>query len=207
VHTGTLTAFFGGVFDGHAVYLSPEGDGVVLRYDIRQPLTAVTSWSTFDTAVFHPDHLSFVGGAFDGQFVYFSPGGADSIVVRFDTKGTFANATSWAAVDLGLLLPSLGLFSGAAFDGRFLYITPTGTTNGAPNRLLARYDTTGKFDAPGSWQFIDLKKVGADPVGGSAFDGRFIYLMPERGSSLVARFEARETQQKLTLPAFFGSFF
>jgi hypothetical protein len=207
VQSTALTAFWGGVYDGKSVYMAPEGDGVVVRYETAKPFDAPTSWSRFDTVVFHPLHFTLEGGVFDGRYVYMGPGGSESFVVRCDTQGTFTDAASWAAFDMGQLSVSLGLFSGAAFDGRFVYFTPLGTTNGQPNRLMGRYDITAPFDAQASWSIVDMTPFGAGPVGGAAYDGRFVYFMPDRGRTKVARFEARRTAKKLALPAFYGSTF
>ena len=207
VQSTVLTAFWGGVYDGKSVYLAPEGDGVVVRYETAKPFASATSWSKFDTVVFHPLHFTLEGGAFDGRYVYMGPGGSESFVVRCDTQGPFTDAASWAAFDMAQLSVSLGLFSGAAFDGRFVYFTPVGTTNGTPNRLMGRYDITAPFDAAASWAIVDVSPFGAGPVGGAAYDGRFVYFMPDRGRTKVARFEARRTPKKLALPAFYGSTF
>ncbi len=206
VQSSVLTSFWGGVYDGTAVYIAPN-DGVVVRYEPAKPFASTTSWSKFDTKVFNSLGLSFEGGAFDGRFVYLSPGGAEAFVVRYDTQGTFTTQASWAAMDLGTLSKTLGSFQGAAFDGRFVYFTPWGARNFKPNRLLVRYDVTADFATATSWTVFDMTPMSAGPVGGSLFDGRFVYFMPDQGTTKVARFEARKTSQKLTLPAFFGSFY
>ncbi len=206
VQSSTQTAFWGGVYDGRAVYLPPQ-DGVVVRYETAKPFAAPSSWSKFDTKVFHPTGLSFEGGAFDGRYLYFGPAGAETFVVRFDTQGTFSLAASWSAVDLGQLSSSLGLFQGAAFDGHFMYFTPWGSRNFRPNRLMVRYDVTKDFLAQASWAVFDMAAVGGGPVGGSAYDGRFVYFTPDEGAKKVARFEAHKTAQPLALPAFYGSFY
>jgi hypothetical protein len=207
VYSGILTAFWGGVYDGKAVYLAPEGDGVALRYDTSKPFGAAASWSKFDTVPLHAGGLTFLGPAFDGRYVYMTPAGSDSFVARYDTQASFTSVASWSAFDMGTLTPSLGLFSGAAFDGRFFYFTPVGTTNGQPNRLMGRYDTTKTFTGADAWSIVDCTPFGVAPFDGSAFDGRFVYFSPDRGKTKMARYEARKTAQRLSLPAFFGSFF
>ena len=107
---------------------------------------------------------------------------------------------------MGTLSPSLGLFSGVAFDGRFAYFSPVGTTNFKPNLLMVRYDVTKPFGDAASWAVTNCGTFGAGPFDGSAYDGRFVYFTPDHGAK-VARFEARKTPQKLALPGFFGSFF
>ena len=206
VYRGVLTAFFGGVYDGRAVYLVPEGDGVVLRFATAQTFAAASSWSKFDTVAVAPNGLTFQGGAFDGRYLYFGPGGSDSVVARHDTQASFVDAGAWSVFDMGKLTPSFGLFSGAAFDGRFVYFLPGGLSNFRVNGLMARYDTAQGFDKEASWQIFDAQKIKAGGFGGAAFDGKYVYFAPDMGT-VVARFEARTTSQRLSLPAHFGSFF
>jgi hypothetical protein len=206
VQSTNLTEFWGGVYDGHAIYLAPN-DGVVVRYDTAKPFASPTSWSKFDTKVFDALGLSFEGGAFDGRYVYLSPSGGESVTVRFDTQGTFTDAASWTSFDLGQVSNKVGILQGAAFDGRFVYLTPWGSRNFKPNTTMVRYDVTAPYDTLSSWRALDLATVGALPVGGSVFDGRYVYLMPDQGGTKVARFEAWSRTKKLTLPAFYGSFY
>ena len=108
---------------------------------------------------------------------------------------------------MGALTPSLGLFQGTSYDGRFVYFSPVGTVNGSRNRQLGRYDTTAPFEAESSWTVVDTG-VAADagPFSSTAFDGRFVYFAPG-GNTTLARFAARAAPQMPSLPAFFGSFF
>ncbi len=203
---GVLASFWGAVFDGRRLTLAPEGDGVAVSFDTSGSFTSAASWSKFDTSAFHSSGLSFLGGAFDGRYVYLGPGGSDSVVARYDSQATFSSSASWSVFDMGVLTPSLGLFQGTAYDGRFVYFAPVGITNGARNRRLGRYDTTKSFTAESSWTIVDTSLADAGPFSSTAFDGRFVYFAPAGGTTL-ARFAARAAPLAPSLPAFFGSFF
>jgi hypothetical protein len=210
---GLLPDFVGGAFDGRYVYMSPgsvQGDnlGFVLRYDSTMGFTVPAAFDTFDMNDLDMKGGAFAGAAFDGRYVYFVPSGqaGESVVTRFDSKGTFADDGDWEAFDLSTLASGVGDFFGAAFDGRFLYLAPSGTAASGPNGLLARYDTQATFAAAGSWETFDTTAIGAASFRGSAFDGRYVYLVPGSGT-VVARFEARISPMTVSLPGFHGSFF
>lgn len=152
------TDFAGGAFDGRYVYYVPNGYGLVLRYDTTQSFGASGAWSTFDTSTLSGAAQQFAGAVFDGRYVYFVPhtGGASygSLVVRFDTKGTFGPGPAWTTFDTTTVpVPDGGEaargFYGGTFDGRYVYLVPyyDGT-----NRLgrVARYDTLAEGGAPDS---------------------------------------------------------
>jgi hypothetical protein len=124
--------FFGGAFDGRHVYFVPRDKTVATRFDTQADagpgLGRTSSWSAFDLA---PDagSATLFGGAFDGRFVYFVPSApASGVVTRYDTQSTFGAACAWSAYDIGKLNPSATSFSGAVFDGKFLYLMPHGNT-------------------------------------------------------------------------------
>jgi hypothetical protein len=135
---------------------------------------------------------------FDGTSIYFvqnenagSPGG---LVARYDTGSDFKTNTSWHFLDLSNLTQGAKGFSGAAFDGHYLYAIPGQA--GAPS-ILTRFDTHGSFTA--SWMTLDTTTLGAalsgfalSGFGGGAFDGRYVYLVPHNNGSpdgLVARLD------------------
>lgn len=159
--------FAGATFDGRYLYLVPciDGfnnstgpyyDGVVVRFDTMASggFVASTSWATFDVSSVNPGAKGFVGAAFDGRFVYLVPsfdGSYDGILARFDTLATggFAAGTSWSTFDVSRVNPGAKGFSGAVFDGRFLYLVPN--ANFLADGLVARFDTgaCGMPDLPG----------------------------------------------------------
>src|SRR5215471_11836604 len=72
---GGAVGYTGGVFDGHYVYFSPQGNvphGRVLRYDTQLSFLGASSWSLYDAGA--TDGLTavgFQGAVFDGRFIYF----------------------------------------------------------------------------------------------------------------------------------------
>jgi hypothetical protein len=187
--------FVGGVFDGKSVYFVPWDDdaghnGVVLRFDGTN-FASASSWSVFDVATVNAGAKAFHGGVFDGRYVYLVPyaDGGGSVVVRHDVRGEFSSGSSWQAFDTTSVSPAAKGFKGGAFDGRYVYLSPGGASS-----LLARFDTTRAFSSPTSWQTFPLTAVNPNASGfaGTAFDGRYLYLVPySREADIVGRFDAR----------------
>ena len=210
----TGPGFVGAAFDGRYVYLSPgtvdpDSVGIGIQYDTTASFTLNGSFQTFDMTLIDPGAASCAGAAFDGKYVYFVPSGlsgGDAVFLRFDSSGSLADAGSWEHIDLSDAPFKVGHFFGAAFDGRFLYLVPSGTTSVGPNGRLAVFDTTADFSSAASWTTFDTNTIHAASFQGSAFDGRYLYLAPQ-SNGVVARFEARSSPRPATLPGFFGSFF
>jgi hypothetical protein len=95
----------------------------------------------------------------------------------------------WTVFDLASVgVGSAAGFHAAAFDGRYIYFIPW---NEAPG-LVARYDTQGSFTAASSWAtyYADSTDAGAFGFFGATFDGRFLYLVPER-NGIVTRYDSQ----------------
>jgi hypothetical protein len=201
--------FMGAVFDGRYVYLAPNYYiGVVARYDTQENFTASASWATFDTMGVNANARAFVGAVFDGRCVYLVPhncfwGGG--VVARYDTQATFTALASWSTFDTTGVNANAKGFAGAAFDGRYVYLVPS--DNGALDGVVARYDTQANFTASASWSTFDTTGVNANAKGftGAAFDGRYVYLVPQYGG-VVARFDAKTPPSMPKLPGWNGSF-
>jgi hypothetical protein len=218
--------YAGAVFDGTAIYLAPQqnfalGDVVhgganslVTRMGADGGFTAA-SWSTFDVTSVQGFAANFIGAGFDGRYVYFAPH-QFGVVVRYDTTaGELDAGSAWSAYDLTHVITTDAAatsFTGAAFDGRFVYFIPSGAGFGT----LVRYDTLSTFTADCAWSTADLTQLDAtSPDGGSlptsnyqgaVFDGAYLYLIPD-GTGAALRFRARAPGSPLGLPAFHGSFF
>jgi hypothetical protein len=161
----------------------------VARLDTTAPVfNAQASWGTFDaspvtaTKVFH-------GAAFDGQYVYFVPE-ATGDVLRYDTRADFATASSWTVFNPALVDSGAQGFRGAIFDGQNLYFVPYPATS-----HLTRYDTQMTFGNAASWTAFDITTlmgayVNAKGFFGSAFDGRYLYLVPYT-NTVAVRFDAK----------------
>lgn len=190
--------FAGSAFDGRYLYLVPYAhhpvrlvgttrvptySGVVVRYDTTSDFGQSGSWKKFDLAPVNAAAKGFMGGAFDGRYVYFVPhynGAYHSTLARYDTQNPagFEDEKSWSTFDVSTLPGSPKGFATAAFDGRYIYLTPYHNGNGY-HGTIARYDTLGPF-ARESWETFDLTTIVSTGKGflGSMFDGRYIYLAP-----------------------------
>jgi hypothetical protein len=106
-------------------------------------------------------------------------------VTRYDTRSSFTAATSWSTFDTTGVSARAKGFSGAVFDGRFLYLVPTANGELAGDGVVARYDTQAAFGAAASWAVFDAATVdpNAKSYAGGAFDGRYVYFVPGFGNS------------------------
>ena len=121
-----------------------------------------------------------VGAVFDGTFLYFCSYG-HSLMIRYDTRRDFADASSWETCPLDVD----GGYDGGFFDGRYVYFCPWTRGARAGRKIhhchFLRYDTTTPFCDPQSWQTRDASATaGLHSVGynAGAFDGRFFYAAP-----------------------------
>jgi len=150
-----------------------------------------------------------VGAAFDGRFVYLVPH-SKAIAMRYDTQGgPLAGKAAWSSFDLSTLTPAdagTPSFSGAGFDGRFVYFVPN-TTGGQASGGVVRYDTWSTFAAPCAWSIYDISEsvAAATSYYGVVFDGQYLYLAPK--GTWVARFDTKSPASMPSLPAYNGSFF
>jgi hypothetical protein len=132
VNSGPL-GFATGIFDGRYLYLVPNGGktptGLISRFDTKASFALRGSFATFDVASLDSDLKGFFGGAFDGRYVYLAPyfNGAAPLgkVARYDTHAEFAVAAAWSSFDTARLVDAgAGGYSGALFDGRYVYFVP-----------------------------------------------------------------------------------
>ncbi|MFA6049053.1 MAG: helicase HerA-like domain-containing protein [Candidatus Micrarchaeia archaeon] len=88
-----------------------------------------------------------------------------------------SNFNASSAVGLGVVG-----FSGAAFDGRYLYFAPSNNGTRYHGNVL-RYDTQADFRTAGSWATYNANITSGsvnNTVGfrGAVFDGRYVYFVP-----------------------------
>ena len=180
--------FQGGVFDGKYVYLIPNFFGLFTRYNTQAgSFTMSTSYEVFNLqANVNSNCYSFQGGIFDGRYVYLSPtgtAGALGLLTRYNTNAPFGLSTSYSVFGLGANVNSNArAFSGAVFDGRYVYFVPGGTTLG----VAIRYDTTQSFTTSTSYvAFNATANLSSNSTGfiGGAFDGRYVYFVPGHNTS------------------------
>jgi hypothetical protein len=211
--------FAGAAFDGRFLYLVPFqngglGDngfsGLAARYRVDAGLDASAAWASLDLTTINGLAFGFSGAAFDGRYLYFVPH-TRAIALRLDTTSTQPSSPgAWSVKDLSRLAAvdggsgAAGAFSGAAFDGRFVYFVPSTPGFGT----LVRYDTLGTFGADCAWSNIDLTQANtlANAYFGAVFDGEYLYLVPH-DNGFVARFDAKKPAALPDLPAFHGSFY
>jgi len=212
---GSVDGFTGAIFDGRYVYLIPTTypefgnltSGVVLRYDTHAPFGASASWSSFDTHNVSSAASGFAGGAFDGRYVYTVPyqndtNALDGLTVRYDTQAPFDIVSSWESFDMETLNTLATGFTGAIFDGRYVYFVPR---QFGGDGLVVQYDTQASFTLASSWSTFDTHAVNVDAGGfmGAIFDGEFVYFVPGPGHVIV-RFD---TTALIQPPESGGSFF
>lgn len=199
--------FISSVFDGRYLYFVPYdegGSGLVTRYDTQANFAQATSWATFDIATtITTAAKGFFGGAFDGRYVYFVPhynGAYHGTIARYDTQGQFDDSHSWSAFDISSVNSGAKGFATAVFDGRYLYLAPFKNTTDPTgyDGIVARYDTKADFGQTGSWSTFDIPaKLDGNAKGflNSAFDGRYLYLIPHHNgiayNGIVARYDTK----------------
>jgi len=115
-----------------------------------------------------------------------------------DTATTYGDLTDrarWTSFDLRSVSPLADTFAGGAFDGRYVYYVPSGTSG----RVL-RYDTqSNAFTTASSWTEFDATSVDANARGfyGAVFDGRYVTYVP-LAQKVALRYD---TQAPFTSPA------
>jgi hypothetical protein len=207
--------FFGAAYDGRYVYFVPafkySSDGVVARYDTRAAFNSSGSWSTFDVATLNPSAVGFAGGAFDGRYIYLVPNwkgvaSAHGVVVRYDTQVAFTSPGSWSTFDVTTVYGSAKGFVGAAFDGRYIDFVPF--NNGFFDGVAARHNTQAAFTSAGSWSTFDVATLDPRATGfrGAAFDGRYVYLVPEYGGGFSGVAGRYDTQAAFTSSGSWSTF-
>ena len=140
----------GCAFDGRYLYLEPYGiksgnqgfASLVVRYDTTAAFTSAGSYSKYDLSGVDTHAHGFHGATFDGRYLYFAPH-TTSTAVRFDTTGGFADKASWQSYDLTTTLSASAQgYSGAVFDGRYVYLVPNATS------LAVRFDAKSPPSLP-----------------------------------------------------------
>jgi hypothetical protein len=172
--------YSGARFNGRYLYFPPLLS-LAARYDTTGDFAAQGSWSFYDTTGTDPGAQGFAGSEFDGRYLYLVPynnGSFDGIVARYDSTGPFTSPGSWTSFDTTSLNSAAAGFSGAGFDGRYLYLVPIvsgGGGDGGTVYDVAQYDTTLDFTSPQSWTLFDTSTVGGSGFVGTVFDGRYLY--------------------------------
>ncbi len=177
------------------------GDAIQPLVSAWAPTAAMTGFDAYDAGMTDGlDSTGFFGAVFDGRHVYFAPqhdtDNRHGKVLRYDTHGGFKDVAAWEAYDAGATngLNTKGYY-GAVADGRYITFIPRRDSEEFHSRFL-RYDTTGGFKDPGSWQAHDLGL--ANSYQSAAFDGRYIYCCPGQRSVPADKRDAHDEGHSVT---------
>lgn len=155
----------------------------------QHELTNAACWASRDLTRLTDIRQSFFGAVSDGRYLLFvnSLTGVGDPQLRFDSQGDFADNAAWSVFDTG---PTVGRgFRGGAFDGRYVYLTPTQPANNGAAQLTfdavaGRYDTQVAFNSNLAWSAFNLTQASGSQdltvpgFNGAAFDGRYVYFAP-----------------------------
>jgi len=192
--------FWGALFDGRYVYLTPEtylSNPVPLfvRYDTSFSFNAPSSYTIFNLMAVGSGAAGYAGGAFDGRYLYLAPsyGGGyvlnSTTIVRYDTTLSFTVAASYSVFNTLTIEPSGTAGFGAVYDGRYVYFVPYLNKQIRGSTTVIRYDTTLSFSSGGSYSLFNMNQaqVGfSSPYYGGLFDGRYVYYCPTDYGAFLA---------------------
>ncbi|MGN7610532.1 hypothetical protein ACQZV8_00420 [Magnetococcales bacterium HHB-1] len=104
--------------------------------------------------------------------------------------------------------PSSKGFSGAIFDGHYVYFIPL--NNGQPFGQITRYDTLRPYHEKTSWSLIDSARFNPQSCGftDGLFDGRYLYMVPffnGQHHGQVTRFDTQSSPEDPQSWQFFDS--
>jgi hypothetical protein len=133
----------------------------------------VNTSAVFDTSLSAGGTINFSGGVFDGRYIYLVPTGSSvrsGTVTRYDTTQPFTSLSSYSSFDMTDISPECRGYTGAVFDGRYVYFTTHYSAT------MTRYDTYQAFNSVDSYATFNLSQITTKYVfSGGSFDGRYIY--------------------------------
>ena len=193
--------YFGAVSDGRFVYFAPqcngsqERHGQVLRYDSRGGFNDPESWQGYDAGC--TDGLNtkgYYGVVHAGNHIYFVPRTdgetLHSRILRYDRRGEFRDSGSWEAYDIGRTMAC----QSAAYDGRYIYLSPGYEGDSGETGKAVRFDTRGGFKDPDSYVIFDAGNTDgleSRNYDGATFDGRYVYYSPLNDRGIVLRHDSQ----------------
>lgn len=159
-----------------------------------------SNWEAYDAGnIGGLQTKGYFGVVSDGRYIYYAPcrqKDFHGIALRYDSSKDFKSSSSWESYDAGNTddMNTIG-YSGAIFDGRYVYYVPFAEKSTRHARVL-RYDTLKEFDDSSAWTAFDGMSVagkGAMGYDGAIFDGKYIYFVPfgydPYAHALVLRFD------------------
>eukprot|EP00698_Gefionella_okellyi_P002256 TRINITY_DN1206_c0_g1_i5.p1 TRINITY_DN1206_c0_g1~~TRINITY_DN1206_c0_g1_i5.p1 ORF type:complete len:4563 (-),score=1064.68 TRINITY_DN1206_c0_g1_i5:1590-14723(-) len=181
--TTVCTSFINAVFDGRYVWFIPNACARVLRYDTTLLFTNLaSSWLEVSLSALAPAPTGLSGAVMAGQYLYLAPEEAASVVVRFTSAGSPQSVDLHDVAVFGAVTcPEFCGYASGAFDGRYVYFAPLGTTSGPYQTHFIRHDTAAALGA--GWHKLDLDT--AEAFAATVFDGRFVYLVPYSGTTVI----------------------
>ena len=204
-----LTYLDAGTYHGRPVtgggYLHlPSFGGSIASPEMRvvtSGLPAPPKVTVYDSTQIRALVRDYVNAVFVGQYLYLVPrsGAPATYAARVDTSKELNDPVAWQFFDAARITsPACDGFHSATFDGRYVYMWGD-YWNGTSNMVVVRVDTTADFQAPGSWEAVDLRTPPPDAAtsalyyAGSTFDGRYLYALANNGASSIAlaRFDTR----------------
>jgi PGF-pre-PGF domain-containing protein len=162
-------------------------------------------WSSFNLATVNSTLKGFNGGLAAGGYVYFVPwynGAAYSgSTARYDTTKPFTDAASWEYFNMTRVNGTLKGFTTAAVSGSHVYYAPWDA--GASHGNSVRYDTTGPFTEPGSWEYFNITRVNSTlkGFGGVVASGNYVYYIPYSNGHSNGDMVRYDTSRSYTDPA------
>jgi len=167
------------VFDGRYIYMAPIDSDTFIRHDTQRPFTSIASWQQVAASSAQGAAAvdgAYVGITFDGRYVYYTPLASDTFV-RFDTKVSFTDITSWAQMSTNSAQGAVAdvAYQSCTFDGQYVYYAPRSS------ETFIRFDTTASFTAVASWQQISQSSASGfaaqttEAYASATFDGRYVY--------------------------------
>ncbi|MBS0625615.1 MAG: hypothetical protein JSS32_06160 [Verrucomicrobia bacterium] len=204
--------FQGALFDGRYTYFIPYAAGTagaswtIFRYDTTLSYSSTASYSFYYMGANAVDSNSFgfSGGSFDGRYIYLVPNSATATnMTQYDTTAPFQQSNSYVSYNLVTNVNTLVRSAGSVYDGRYLYLIPAIAGNPA-----IRYDTTGTFNAPTSYNVFNLATVVSFATGftGGTYDGRYVYYAPSGTNSFGGQIVQYDTTLPFTASSSYAKF-
>jgi hypothetical protein len=158
--------FSGAVLIAGYIYYAPLNNGQfhgrVLRFNTASAFDDPAAWDSFDCALIHPAARGFVNALTDGRHVYLVPytnGKHHGHVVRYDTRRSFTDPTSWQEFDATQLHSECRGYISGCHDGRYIYLAPYQLDWGSTHGRIVRFDTTQDFGSALAWESLDATRV------------------------------------------------
>ncbi len=197
-------------------FLKKEKDSQRKASEKDGPFQNIQNWSAFDAgAIQGLQTQGYFGATYDGRYIYYAPCRAQDFhgyALRYDTQKDFHSKDSWESYDAGQTdgLETKG-YSGAVFDGRYVYYVPFAVLTQRHARIL-RYDTHADFRAQSSWKAYDAQNILGRKMTGyveAVFDGRYIFFSPfgydPYAHALVLRYDTQGDFQDSSSWSFYNA--